>query len=225
MNYKVVLVEPKYSMNIGSVARISYCFDLKDLIIVRPQCEVIDSDSRKFSLFAKEEILEQATIIDSLDILKKPGASLFAFTRRLGKKHRANNLVIDELYNFIKEKNNINYLVFGGEAAGLSNKDIALCDYIVNIDVVRQSLSLPTAVSLVLYELSINSKKDKKSIVPVHDKTKAAFLEKLKLSLIDSGFIDAYDKQNMLTVFEKMINKLDEREIKILFALFKELNL
>jgi len=225
MNYKVVLVEPKYSMNIGSVARILYCFDIKDLILVRPQCEVINSDSRKYSLFAKEEVLERAKLINNLEELKNPKASLFAFTRRLGKKHRANNLVIDELYNILKEKNTTNYLVFGGEASGLSNKDIELCDYIVNIDLVKQSLSLPTAVSLVLYDLCGSLKKDTKPKNIANIKAKTIFLEKLKVYLIKQGFIDSKDKRNMLTVFEKMINKLDERELKILFSLFKEIKL
>jgi len=225
MDCKVVLVEPKYSMNIGSVARILYCFDIKDLIIVRPQCEVVNSDSRKYSLFAKEYVLEKAEVIDNLEELKNNKTSLFAFTRRLGKKHRANNLVIDELYSFIKEKDTVNYLVFGGEAAGLSNKDIELCDYIVSIDLVKQSLSLPTAVSLVLYELSSSIRRDFITKDTGNIKAKSIFLEKLKFFLIKLGFIDSLDKRNMLTVLEKMINKLDERELKILFSLFKEIKL
>ncbi|MFH1223363.1 MAG: hypothetical protein V1647_03355, partial [Pseudomonadota bacterium] len=65
--------------------------------------------------------------------------------------------MLTELASFMKRfrnKKNIK-LVFGGESAGLSTGDIRLCDHMVTIDpgIIGNSLSLPVAVSMALYEI------------------------------------------------------------------------
>ncbi len=56
-------------------------------------------------------------------------------------------------------------------------------------------------------------------------KTKENLVLKVEKGLKLTNFIDNKDSRNLLTVFEKMINKLSEDEIKILFSLFKEMKL
>lgn len=227
-SFKVVLVEPKYPMNVGSIARTMYCTGFEELIVVNPLCDIFSSDARKFSLFAKEEVLFNAKIKNSLEELKGEDNLLFSFTRRLGKKHRANPIFLSELPTFIKDKNKNIHLVFGGESSGLSNSDIEISDYIVSIDtnVVKQSLSLPASVAMILHEIRRNFLLfDSIPATEANVKAKEVLLSKIMNGLQKINFIDENDSKNMHVVFEKMINKLDERELNILFSVLGDLKL
>ena len=139
-NFEIAVVEPKYSMNIGSVARIMSCTGVDKLNVIRPLCDYKNPDARKFSLFGKD-ILFNATELNGLGELKNSGHMLFGFTRRLGK-HRANPIKLTELGDFILKKGAVDKctLVFGGESSGLSNEDIDCCDYIVHLQERKKNL-------------------------------------------------------------------------------------
>lgn len=227
-SFKVVLVEPKYPMNVGSVARTMYCTGFEELVVVNPLCDIYSTDARKFSLFAKEEVLFNSKIINSLDQLKNEENLLFSFTRRLGKKHRANPIYLSELPNFIKDKDKNICLVFGGESSGLSNSDIEASDYIVSIDtnIVKQSLSLPAGVAMILYEIRRNFLLFES--IPSNEaaaRAKEVLLTKTMKALLKIKFIEEDDPKNLQVLFEKIVNKLDEREANILFSVLGELNL
>jgi tRNA C32,U32 (ribose-2'-O)-methylase TrmJ len=65
MKVKIVLVEPEYQVNVGSVARILGNFGFSELAIVKPKCE-IGLDAIKFSKHALD-ILKNASICKSFD--------------------------------------------------------------------------------------------------------------------------------------------------------------
>ncbi|HEC87103.1 MAG TPA: RNA methyltransferase, partial [Thermoplasmatales archaeon] len=66
--YCVVLVEPKYSGNIGAVARCMKNFDVSSLYLINP-CK-IDDEARARAMHA-QEILDNAKIFDTFEEARK----------------------------------------------------------------------------------------------------------------------------------------------------------
>ena len=60
-NLKVILVEPNGSLNVGSVARLCTNFEVDELRIVSPKCDI-------FSLEAKKMALKGQKFIDNCEI-------------------------------------------------------------------------------------------------------------------------------------------------------------
>ena len=61
LNLNVVLVEPNGPMNVGSIARLCSNFDVNELRIVSPKCDI-------FSLEAKKMALKGQSYIDNCKI-------------------------------------------------------------------------------------------------------------------------------------------------------------
>ena len=49
-NLKVVLVEPQGSLNVGSIARLCANFDVNELRIVTPRCDIKSLEAKKMAL-------------------------------------------------------------------------------------------------------------------------------------------------------------------------------
>ena len=49
-NLKVILVEPKGSLNVGSIARLCANFEVHELRIVSPKCNITSLEARKMAL-------------------------------------------------------------------------------------------------------------------------------------------------------------------------------
>lgn len=223
---EIVVADLIYPMNIGNIARTMSCAGLKDLILVRPCKEWDSMDAVKFSLFGKE-VLNKAKVCKGLEELKDDDSILFGFSRRIGKK-RSYPVMLTELGEFMRKfqhKKKIR-LVFGGESAGLSTEDLRLCDHLVTIDqsIINNSLSLPTAVAMALYEV----KRSYLSNIPANEKMPAdkgqagMLLERSKALLLKTGFIDNRDKKRVGAKLQSIIKKLSTSDIRLVHAILKK---
>ncbi len=224
---EIVVVDLKYPMNLGSVARTMSCSGFKKLSLVRPCEDWNKMDAVKFSLFG-EGILSSAKIYKSLEDIKSQGSILFGFSRRIGK-NRSHPLMLTELgeniFKFYPDQKIV--FVFGGESSGLSTKDLSLCDHIVSIDpeIVSNSLSLPCAVAMVLYEF-------KKHLVCSQTTTQKQFKldsgqagvlsQRVRELLNYSGFIDNRDKKRVMAKLNDIIKRLSTNEVRLLHSMLKK---
>ena len=155
--FRIVLVEPLYSGNVGSVARVMKNFGFSELVLLSP-CE-IDMPARVMSVHAYD-IIENARIEFSLSDALKGSNIIVGMTGNPGRTDNKHFRIPAYSPRQLKEKltgnNGIISLVFGREDAGLRNEELELCDIIVNIPTsqVYQSMNLSHAVAVVLYELS-----------------------------------------------------------------------
>jgi len=164
--YSVVLVEPKYSGNIGAVARSMKNFGVSSLCLVNP-CE-IDDETRKRAMHA-QEILDNATVYSTFEDMRKDLDYCAATSSIVGGKEKSflrNALSLREFAGQIQSFDGKVGLVFGREDYGLYNKEIAVCDALVNIPTseIYQSLNLSHAVAIVLYELFLQKTPSVKSV-------------------------------------------------------------
>jgi TrmH family RNA methyltransferase len=227
MNVEVVVVDLKYPMNIGSVARTMSCMGFSKLSLVRP-CKAWNSsmDAVKYSLFGKD-ILDSAKVFDDLNELKNKNSILLGFSRRIGRR-RSCPVMLTELWDFMQKfggKKNIK-LVFGGESAGLSTDDLRLCDHIVTIDkaIVNNSLSLPSAVVAGLYEvrrMQAVSKKSKENPKDTDSGEAGTLLERVRDLLLNSGFIDNKDEKRVVPRLGGILKRLTLGEVRLIHSITK----
>jgi len=171
-DFYIILVEPSGSENIGMISRIMKNFGFKNLVIFNPKCQ-IDSNTRKYSVHARKDVLANAKIINlDFDLTKEQKIielekylesenfnfvigtsakeSLFRNVRRIF-------IYLDELdLNLIKTSENCKIaILFGREKEGLFNEELQICDFLIKIPTCDEypSINLANAVSIVLYTL------------------------------------------------------------------------
>ncbi len=157
LTFRIVLVEPLYSGNVGSVARVMKNFGFSELVLLNP-CE-LDAQARAMSMHAYD-IIGNARIEFSLKAALSGSNLIVGMTGLPGKtdnKHmRMPSLSPCKLKEKLTGKSGIVSLVFGREDRGLLNEELELCDIIVNIPTSDEypSMNLSHAVAVILYELS-----------------------------------------------------------------------
>ncbi len=157
LSFRIILVEPLHSGNVGSVARIMKNFGFNELIMVNP-CE-LDAPARIMSVHAYD-IIEMARIEFSLKDGLKGSNIIVGMTGNIGKTENEHLRIPAFSPHRLKEKltgiNGVASLVFGRENDGLRNDELELCDIIVNIPTSPDypSMNLSHAVAVILYELS-----------------------------------------------------------------------
>ncbi len=157
LTFRIILVEPLYSGNVGSVARVMKNFGFEELVLLNP-CEL----NRPTHLMAVHayDIIEKARIEFSLKDALKDSSIIVGMTGLPGKtdnKHsRTPAYSPKQLKDKLAGNSGIVSLVFGREDTGLRNKELEICSIIVNIPTnsIYPSLNLSHAVAVVLYELS-----------------------------------------------------------------------
>ncbi len=157
MNLKVVLVEPLYQGNVGSVARSIKNFGFSDLVLVNP-CK-LEGDARAMSSHARD-VLENAVHVSSLAEAIKDSSIVIGTTGITGSKFDEHVRVPAYSPRDLKEKlsgvdGNIAVL-FGREDQGFNNEELKMCDMITSIPTsdIYPVMNMSHAVTVILYELS-----------------------------------------------------------------------
>ena len=161
MNLRVVLVEPMYDGNIGSVARSMKNFGFEQLVLVNP-CKIEDYGMAMAS--HAKDILEKAKAVATLEEAID-GADLVVGTtgKRIGEEHKHLRLHIRDpwltpaqLAEKLNGKDCEVALLLGRENWGLTNQELQLCNLLVSIPTSPSYpiMNLAHAATIILYELS-----------------------------------------------------------------------
>ncbi|WP_394346212.1 RNA methyltransferase [Methanolobus halotolerans] len=157
MNLKIVLVEPLYQGNVGSVARAMKNFGFFDLVLVNP-CR-LEVEARAMSSHAWD-LLENATVVSSLSDAIADSSIVIGTSGVSGSKFDEHLRVPAFSPREVKESlsgidGNVAVL-FGREDQGFNREELRLCDMIMTIPTseVYPIMNLSHAVAVVLYEMS-----------------------------------------------------------------------
>ena len=160
-NLKVILVEPNGPLNVGSVARLCSNFEVDELRIVSPKCDIFSLEAKKMALKG-QKYLDNCKIFDNLENAIFDCDLVIASCGRVDVSKDSFFISSEDLFNWIFSFKKINNLaiIFGREDRGLTNSELLLANKIFNIPTSRYntSLNLSHAVSIVLYELNKSSK-------------------------------------------------------------------
>ena len=140
----IILVNPMNMGNFGTIIRSALGFNFKNIIVIKPAIDMYDPKVIRAAMGAFFHC--NIVYYDNIDQYKKefPNHKLHSFMLQ------ANKSLQDTTFN----KNELLSLVFGNESSGLPlsylNDDSIIIYHSNNID----SLNLPTAVGISLYEVN-----------------------------------------------------------------------
>jgi tRNA/rRNA methyltransferase len=223
----IVLVEPQLGENIGMVARAMLNCGLMDLRIVNPRADW-DRDKAEKASSGARMVLDQARIYTSLKEAVADLEVLYATTARVRDMHKpmvTPRKAAEEGVELASEGRKYGVL-FGKEAKGLHNDDIAICDAIMHLPLnpAFASLNLAQAVLLIGYEwFTMNDDTEGRYIRKNKGKTNRPatkeevihFFEHLEKELDDSGFLRVEEKRpsmvrNIRNIFSRIELTLQE---------------
>ena len=233
LNLKVVLVEPNGPLNVGSIARLCSNFEVDELRIVSPKCDV-------FSLEAKRMALKGQTYIENCKKFNSIENAIFDCDLVLatcGRIDLSNNTeceapeAISKWISSFKKINNL-AILFGREDRGLTNSELFFAHKIFNIKTSRNypSLNLSHAVAIILYELSKcstnNRKKDTKVFNLASSKQMHESFKDLEELLLRTGYLLEHTSFSKINKFKKFAlkAKISSHDINVMRGIIHQIN-
>ena len=227
-NIRIVLVRPRGSGNIGSIARAMKNLGARELAIVGP--------ARTRSFWARamavhgRDILSEARVYETIRDAIADCALVVGTTCRSGlyRKHRQTPREVAPQIVSAARGGKV-ALIFGPEDHGLSNKDLEHCQLLIAIPThpEYQSLNVAQAAVICLYETylaSLAPAEDSRIERAAADQIERLF-DRMKSSLLRIGFLDSENPEHMLLAFRRILGRaaLEEKDVRILTGLFRQI--
>jgi tRNA/rRNA methyltransferase len=227
-NIRIVLVRPRGSGNIGSVARAMKNMGQTELAIV--------GKARTQSFWARamavhgREILENAKCCDTLRQAIADCALVVGTTCRSGLYRKHSRTAREVAADIVAAARTGKVgLVFGPEDHGLSNKDLEHCQLLMTIPTHPdyQSLNVAQAAVICLYELYLAS------LAPVENsriqrapaENVERLFDRMRTVLLKIGFLDSENPEHMLLAFRRILGRagLEDKDVRIFTGLFRQI--
>ena len=227
-----LLVKPQLPENIGFCARGLKNFGFKNLDLVNPK-EIWPNKKAIATSVGAKDILKKTKVYSNVkDAINKYDIVYASSARKrdINKRHLSFDQFIKSIKKNKKKKIGI---VFGPEASGLSNEDIAYSNYIFKIPVNKkfESINLSHSVILICYEIFRNFKmsyfKKEKNLNDIISKKKInIFVNFIETRLEKKGFFSPKEKKktmlmNLRNIFGRM--QLSNKELRILSSVLSKL--
>jgi len=227
-NLRIVMVRPRGSGNIGSVARAMKNVGAKELAIV--------GNARTQSFWAKamavhgRDILQEAKRHPTIREAIADCNLVIGTTCRAGlyRSHSQTPRQLAPTMAAAARSGKV-ALLFGPEDHGLSNKDLEHCQLLINIPAnpEYQSFNVAQAVVICLYEVYVAS------LTAVADdglvRAQAEDIERLfdimRNALLKIGFLDSENPEHMLLAFRRIFGRtgLENKDVRILTGMFRQI--
>jgi tRNA/rRNA methyltransferase len=227
-NLRVVLVRPRGSGNIGSIARAMKNMGARELAIV--------GTARTRSFWAR------AMAVHGRDVLGKAkcygtireaiaDCTLVVGTTCRGGLYRKHSQSPREVAPTIAAAARTGKvaLIFGPEDHGLSNQDLEPCQLLVTIPAhpEYQSLNVAQAAVICLYQIFLASL-DAVAVEKIQ-RARAEDIERLydimRDALLKIGFLDSENPEHMLLAFRRILGRagLEDTDVRIFTGLFRQI--
>jgi tRNA/rRNA methyltransferase len=224
MNLRVVLVEPIYEGNVGSIARSMKNFGFSDLVLVRP-CKIEDFGLAMAS--HAKDLIERAKVVDSLEeaiaganlVVGSSGVNVLNTDRPL----RVPSLSPAELAERLDGTMGDVALLLGREDNGLSREELVACDIIVSIPTSQEYpiMNVSHAATVLFYQLSQVVAGE----VKLADREDLAWLyEHFRAALVESEYHQHKIDKTML-MLKRIFGRarLTDREVQTLHGIIRNL--
>jgi len=232
-NLNVILVEPNGPLNVGSVARLCSNFEVDELRIVSPKCDIFSLDAKKMALKG-QKFLEHCKIFDDLQKAVFDCDLVLASCGRIDVNKDAFFGSSEDIFDWTLSFNKINNLaiIFGREDRGLTNSELLLANKTFNIQTSQNnpSLNLSHAVSIVLYELNKSSNRNPNSELEVFNIASSKQIRdsfgELEEMLLKVGYLLKHTSRAKISKFKKYISRANTstHEINVLRGIVHQIN-
>jgi len=232
-NLKVILVEPIGPLNVGSVARLCSNFEVDELRIVSPKCDIFSLEAKKMALKG-QKFLKQCKVFDDLQKAIFDCDLVLASCGRIDVNKDSFFVSSEDIFNWTLSFKKINNLaiIFGREDSGLTYDELLLANKTFNIptSINNPSLNLSHAVSIALYELKKSSKRNFDQELKVFNLASSkqiydSFLEIEEL-LLRVGYLLKHTSRAKIDKFKNYILRANTsmHEINVLRGIVHQIN-
>jgi TrmH family RNA methyltransferase len=222
---KIVLVETSHPGNIGAAARAMKTMGLTRLALVRPlefpSAEATARASGADDLLAKAEIHEslESALADSQLVMGTSARLRTLKWPQLNPREAAARVYEEAGQESVA-------VVFGRERTGLSNEELALCHYLVNVPANPEysSLNVASAVQILCYELMMQGQdaEPSESLELGEQPVEQAEMQRLyghfEEALIELDFLDPDNPRHLMRRIRRLFNRIrmTQNEVNIL---------
>ena len=237
----IVLVEPQLGENIGMAARAMLNCGLRQLRLVSPR-DGWPSDEALAAASGADAVIENATLFDTTQDAVADLQRVYAttartrdMTQRIVTPREAAGEIRDFMANGNAQGGNKAGVLFGREAKGLTNDDLALTDAVImaSVNPDFSSLNLAQAVFVFGYEWFQQASEPPESGLVMPKETRpadkrelAGLFEHLESELDASGFLHVKEKRPvMVRNIRNMLQRaaLTEQEVRTLRGIITSL--
>jgi tRNA/rRNA methyltransferase len=228
-NISIVLLQPRYSENVGAAARAMRNMGVRHLVIVDPQNFEL-YDALKLATHFASDIIEKSKFFPDLKEALAPFNYVVGTTARLRRQRQDvfTPLEIAKKLVSISAENRI-AILFGPEDKGLSNEAIRYCHALVNIPTTDfSSLNLAQSVMILCYEIFITGGEAIEKFTPrmASRHELDGMYDQLKDILVRISYINAENPDCWLNQFRRFFNRLQLRakEVNIIRGLCRQVD-
>lgn len=228
-NISIVLLQPRYSENIGAAARAMRNMGIRQLVIVDPQNFDL-SKALKLATHFSSDIIEKSKFYPDLKEALSPFNYVVGTTARLGGQRQVVCTPLTLARNLIpiSVKNRI-AILFGPEDKGISNEDIRYCHALVNIPTTEfSSLNLAQSVMILCYEIFIAGGEANEEFTPrmASRHELDGMYDQLKDILVRISYINSENPDYWLNHFRRFFTRLQLRakEVNIIKGLCRQVD-
>ncbi len=223
MQLKLIIISPKYQMNVGYIARVAKNFGISRLFFLNPRANIHGNKSIMYSKHAVD-ILKSAKVYKSFDSAVSDCDLVIGTTGIMRRGPRFDNICTPEKALALSEKRGgTAALLIGRDDTGLSVEELGKCDLLVNIgsNADYPVLNISHALAVLLY---VFTKKAFDRGVPKADRPNEKELNAL-LSMFRSMTEGKKirDRKGVEVIFRKMVRRstLNRHELHALMTAFK----
>ena len=227
-NIRIVLVNPLYGGNVGSICRAMANMGLSDLVLVAPAN--LNMDEARMMAVAAKDILEARRVVGTLDEAVADCGLVMGTTVRAGL-YRAHVRTPRDWAPRILESASAGKvaLVFGRENSGLTNEELALCTNLIQVPSSPDypSLNLAQAVMVCCYELFVAAG----TFVPPEElspecaaATREHMFKMWREMLLEIGFMEEAKADHMMLGLRRIFgrNPLTDDDVRIMMGIARQ---
>lgn len=212
MKLKVIIVEPRYQINLGYIARVSKNFGIGKLHLVKPSAKVNGARAIMFAKHAKDLLINARIYSDFESSIKD--CDIVVGTTGIWKKARANFkriYLLEEAISRLKrvgKASTVVGLIIGRDSIGLMNKELEKCDMIAYIGSSPEYpvLNISHALAILLYAFT------KEGFAPQYRGISNRSFDERELSYLFKSFGRSLkgkrirNRKAVISVFRRMIS-------------------
>lgn len=231
MHLRVVLVQPLYEGNVGSVARAMKNFGFHDLVMVNP-CRIEDFGLAMAS--HARDVLQMSRSFPSLGeaiaganlVVGSTGKRLDTAQHHLRLHLRVPCLSPVELAEKLQGMEGTVALLLGREDCGLNSEELALCDMLISIPTSEEYpvMNLSHSAAVLFYELSKNRNQGGSSLEMARRESLELLAERSRALLHEVRY-PRHKVDYTLLMLRRILGRarLTEREARTLLGLIKNI--
>ena len=211
-NFRIVLVEPLYSGNVGSVCRAMANMGVRDLVLVAPQ--IVDGweEGERLACHARD-LLEGRREVATLEEAIGDCVAVVGATARLGLYRQHVRTPRESAPELVKLACSGKVaLLFGREDKGLFNEEIGVCTHLMRIPTADRyvSLNLAQAVMVCCYEMfvalgSYEPPQEKSDLAPAGHRNQ--MMKMWRKLLLDIGFMQPDKADHMMQGIQRIFTR------------------